>query len=92
MTYSKYRAKFKTVEEFKKAFGRLSEEEARALIDAERCEIHIKACMMSTWQSARAEYEKQSVSAYDHYQMSCLKEVEACENQDCDDKQEFATL
>ena len=58
MTYSKYRAKFKTVDEFKKAFGRLSEEEARALIDAERCEIHIKACMMSTWRKAKKELEE----------------------------------
>lgn len=85
MTYSKYRAKFKTVEEFKKAFGRLSEEEARALIDAESCATHIKAQMFSTWRSARAEYEKQSVSAYDYYQMLCLREVEACVNQDWDE-------
>ena len=63
----------------------MSEEEARALIKAESCATHIKAQMFSTWQSARAEYEKQSVSAYDYYQMSCLREVEACVNQDWDE-------
>ena len=57
MTYSEYRAKFRSVEKFRREFGKLTEDEARALIDAERCAIHIKACMMSTWRSAKEEYE-----------------------------------
>lgn len=57
MTFSEYRAKFRSVEKFRREFGKLTEDEARALIDAERCAIHIKACMMSTWRSAKEEYE-----------------------------------
>ena len=58
MTYSEYRAKFRKDETFRKAFGQLTEDEARALIDAERCEIHIKACMMSSWRKAKKEFEE----------------------------------
>ena len=57
MTYSEYRAQFRKDETFRKAFGQLTEDEARALIDAERCAIHIKACMMSTWRKAKKELE-----------------------------------
>ena len=59
MTFSEYRAKFRSVEKFRREFGKLTEDEARALIDAERCAIHIKACMMSTWRSAKEEYDLQ---------------------------------
>ena len=68
MTFSEYRAKFRSVEKFRREFGKLTEEEARALISAENCATFIKAQMFSTWESARAEYEKRKVSVYDHYQ------------------------
>ena len=68
MTYTQFRDKFKSVEEFRKAFGKLTKEEAKALICAENCATFIKAQMFSTWESARAEYEKRKVSVYDHYQ------------------------
>ena len=45
MTYSEYRKQFKSVEEFKCAFGKLTEEEARALISAENASVSIKAAM-----------------------------------------------
>jgi hypothetical protein len=77
MTYTQFRDKFKSVEKFRKAFGRLTEEEARALISAENCATFIKAQMFSTWESARAEYEKRKVSVYDHYQALNLRADEA---------------
>ena len=60
MTYSEYRNQFKTVEEFRCAFGKLTEEEARALIAAEKTSPTIRAAMMSTWQMARKEVSNES--------------------------------
>ena len=77
MTYTQFRDKFKSVEEFRKAFGKLTEEEARALISAENCATFIKAQMFSTWESARAEYEKRKASVYDHYQALSSRADEA---------------
>ena len=57
MTYSEYRKQFKSVEEFKRAFGKLTEEEARALISAEKTSTTVKAAMMTTWQMAKKEAE-----------------------------------
>ena len=45
MTYSEFRNQFPTVEQFRWAYGNLTEKKARALIDAEVCPTHIKACM-----------------------------------------------
>lgn len=58
MTYSDYRAQFDTVEEFRAAFGKLSEEEARKLIAGMSGSATMKACAMSTWQSAAEEAKK----------------------------------
>ena len=55
MTYSEYRNQFITVEGFKCAFGKLTEEEAWALIAAENTSTTVKAAMMNTWQMARKE-------------------------------------
>ena len=60
MTYSEYRSQFKTVEEFRCAFGKLTEEEARALIAAENTSTTGKAAMMSTWRMARKEVPDES--------------------------------
>ena len=55
MKYSEFRNQFSTVESFRQVYGRLSFEEAKALIDAESCAPFIKACMISTWRDARRE-------------------------------------
>ena len=55
MTYSEYRNQFKTVEEFRHAFGELTEEEARALISAENSSTMVKAAMMTTWRMSKKE-------------------------------------
>ena len=57
MTYSEYRKQFKSVEEFKCAFGKLTEEEARSLISAENAPVTVKAAAFTTWQMAKKEAE-----------------------------------
>lgn len=57
MTYSEYRKQFKSVEEFRRAFGKLTEEEAHALIAAEKASVSIKAAIFTTWQMAKKEAE-----------------------------------
>ena len=56
MRYSTFQRKFKTAEDFSRAYGALSCEEARALIDAEPTGYHIKACMFDCWRRARLEF------------------------------------
>ena len=60
MTYSEYRKQFKSVEEFRCAFGKLTEEEARALISAENASVSIKAAAFTTWQMAKKEAEEKT--------------------------------
>ena len=60
MTYSEYRSQFKTVEEFRYSFGKLTEEEARALIAAENTSTTGKAAMMSSWRMERKEVPDES--------------------------------
>lgn len=60
MTYSEYRNQFKTVEEFRRAFGKLTKEEARALISAENASVSIKAAAFTTWQMAKKEVEEKT--------------------------------
>ena len=61
MTYSEYRSQFKTVAEFRCAFGKLTEEEeARALIAAENTSTTGKAARMSTWRMAKKEVPDES--------------------------------
>ena len=55
MTYSEYRKQFKSVEEFRCACGKLTEEEARELISAENASVSIKAAAFTTWQMAKKE-------------------------------------
>lgn len=57
MTFSEYRKQFKSVEEFRRAFGKLTEEEARTLISAENASVSIKAAIFTTWQMAKKEAE-----------------------------------
>ncbi len=57
MTYKDFRDSFDTVEDFKRAFGNLSEEEAHALIASATAPTHITACMFTTWKEAKKEYE-----------------------------------
>jgi len=56
MTYSEYRHSFATTEEFMKVFGKLSEEEANALISATNVPTHVKACMITTRRKAKVQY------------------------------------
>ncbi len=58
MTYTEYRNSFKTVEEFKKAFGQLPEKEARSIIVADNCPTFIKACIITTWRALHQEWQK----------------------------------
>ena len=57
MTFSEYRAKFRSVEKFRREFGKLTEEEVHELLKHEHCANFIKACIMTTWRSAKEEYE-----------------------------------
>lgn len=58
MTYSEFRNRFNSKEEFKEAFGKLSEEEARKLIAAEPGGTTVKACAMATWRRCAEEVNK----------------------------------
>lgn len=57
MTYSEYRKQFKSVEEFRCAFGKLTKEDAQALISAGNASVSIKAAIFATWQMAKKEAE-----------------------------------
>ena len=61
MTYSEYRRSFDSTEEFLKEFGKLSYDEARAIVSADQAPTHIKAAMMGAWYRAREQlHEKES--------------------------------
>ena len=61
MTYSEYRRSFDSTEEFLREFGKLSYDEARAIVSADQAPIHIKAAMMGAWHRARERLrEKES--------------------------------
>lgn len=60
MTYTEYRKSFKTVDEFRKAFGQLPEDDARSMIAADNCPNFIKACLITAWRSAHQEWLKSS--------------------------------
>ena len=60
MTFSEYRKQLKSVEEFRRAFGKLTEEEARTLISAENASVSIKAAIFTTWQMAKKEAEEKT--------------------------------
>ena len=53
MTYSEYRRSFDSTEEFLKEFGKLSYDEARAIVSADQAPTHIKAAMMGAWSRAK---------------------------------------
>lgn len=61
MTYSEFRNRFTDVKEFRRAYGALTYEEAKALIDAETSPTHIKARMIDTWKTARLEVRLQNI-------------------------------
>ena len=60
MTYSEFRDSFASVEEFKKAFGKLSREEAYALISTIEGSTAIKASAVTTWENAKKELEEKN--------------------------------
>lgn len=68
MTYSEYRNQFTDNEEFLWAYGSLTKEEAKAMIDAEICPPSIKACMMDTWRVARRSVKLRRIAV--HYSES----------------------
>ena len=53
MTYSEFRDQFPSDERFMEAYGLLSFEEAKAMIDAEYSSPDRKACMINKWHEAR---------------------------------------
>ena len=53
MTYSEFRDQFSNTYKFEYAYGSLTYEEAKALVDAEACSPSQKACMIDTWREAR---------------------------------------
>ncbi len=59
MTYSEYRRSFDSTEEFLKEFGKLSYDEARAIVSADQAPTHIKAAMMGAWYRAREQMRKE---------------------------------
>lgn len=61
MTYSEFREQFSGVNEFMWAYGQLTYEEAKAMIDADKGSPGIKACMMTTWYKARRRYRLHGV-------------------------------
>ena len=58
MTYTEYRKSFKTVEEFRRSFGKLSAEEVQSLIANENTSGMIKGCIMTTWRQCVEEAKK----------------------------------
>ena len=61
MNNSECRNSFDDVEDNRLEFGKLTYEEAHALVAAIDASTTIKACMMSVWHRAREEYEKNNV-------------------------------
>ena len=53
MTYTEYRNQFPDDWRFRNAYGELTYEEAKALIDAETAPAHVKAAMLDAWREAR---------------------------------------
>ncbi|MBQ3860594.1 MAG: hypothetical protein II779_08695 [Clostridia bacterium] len=64
MTYSEFRNQFASTDSFMWAYGRLSIEEARALIEAENTSATVKACMMTAWREARRKVMLRHVDVY----------------------------
>lgn len=62
MTYSEFRNQFPSVDGFMYAYGQLSFEEARAMINAEKSSPSIKACMITKWREARRKVLLRDVS------------------------------
>lgn len=58
MTFSEYRKQFNSVEEFKRALGKRTEEEAHAMIASDNSSTTVKAAMLDTWRMARKENEE----------------------------------
>ncbi len=64
MTYSEYRNQFSNTWSFNNAFGSLTYEEAKALIDAEITSPDIKACMFETWRNARRIVKLRNIGVF----------------------------
>ena len=52
MTYSEFRNQFSDTWRFRNAYGSLTYEEAKAMIDAETCPPGDKAAMIDAWREA----------------------------------------
>ena len=74
MTYSEFRNQFASVDSFMREYGKLSIEEAHALIDAENTSTTIKACMITTWRQARRKVNlwNVSVNIYDDNRLTIV--------------------
>jgi len=60
MTFSEYRASFKSEEEFREAFDRLSYDQAHALASTAEGSAMIKACIMTGWKGGCVKDDDQS--------------------------------
>lgn len=61
MTYSEFRNQFSDVDSFLWAYGKMTLEEARDLIEAEDTSATVKACMMTTWREASRKVKLHNV-------------------------------
>ena len=64
MTYSEFRNQFSATLRFEQAFGSLSYEEAKALIDAEICSPDSKAGMIDKWYEARRTVKLRNIGVF----------------------------
>jgi len=61
MNYSTLRNQYKSVEQFKRAYARLSEEQARSLIEKTKTSATCKTAMYTTWTMSRKEYQNDDI-------------------------------
>lgn len=66
MTYSEFRNQFSNVENFMRAYGALTAEESKALIDAENASPRTKFCLIAIWHEARKIVKLQNVKVNLH--------------------------
>lgn len=64
MTYSEFRNQFSSTWSFEDAYGSLTYEEAKALIQAEISPPSIKACMIDKWRDSRRKVKLRNIGVF----------------------------
>lgn len=64
MTYSDFKNQFSSAWSFMHAYGSLTYEEAKALVDAEICSPSIKASMIDSWRDARRNVKLRNIGVF----------------------------